>query len=147
MRKAWPLVAALIVTAAAHAATPPSLELRRVVACGTGDHALTLVGSDEQLCLGKDKLLDGADVVKVERYPGLPKAVIEITDAAADRLHEATSIGSDDERLGFVFNGKLIFAPYVGGPLKLKQLPLSLKNDPDDVDALVAAFPGAVAAR
>ena len=73
--------------------------------------------------------------------------MVEITPAAADRLQAATSTGGDDQRLGFVFNGKLIFAPYVGGPLKLKQLPVSLKNDPDDVDALVAAFPGAVAAQ
>lgn len=140
-------LAALALTTTAEAATPPSFEVRLIVACKPGEAALALVGSQEELCLAKDKVIDGADVVKVQRYPTLPKAVVEISQAAADRLFEVTSTGDGDQRLGFVFNGKLIFAPYVGSPIKLKELPLTLKNDPDDIDALVAAFPGDMAAK
>jgi hypothetical protein len=140
---------ALALTTTADAATPPkaSFEVRLIVACKPGDAALALVGSQEELCLAKDKVIDAADVVKVERYPTVPKAVVEISQAAADRLFEVTSTGDGEQRLGFVFNGKLIFAPYVGSPIKIKQLPLTLKDDPDDVDALVAAFPGDIAAK
>jgi hypothetical protein len=142
-------LAALALTTTAEAATPPqaSFEVHLIAACKPGEAALALVGSQEELCLAKDKVIDGTDVVKVERYPTLPKAVIEISQAAADRLFEVTSTGDGEQRLGFVFNGKLIFAPYVGSPIKLKELPLTLKNDPDDIDALVAAFPGDMAAK
>lgn len=137
---------ALALVTAAGAATPPatkaSFEVRLIVDCKPGDSALGLIGSNEELCLAKDKVLDAADVVKAERYPTMPKAVIEISQAAADRLYDVTSTGDSEQRLGFVFNGKLIFAPFVGAPIKLKQLPVTLKNDPDDIDALVAAFPG-----
>lgn len=139
-------LAALVLATTAEAATA-SFEVRLITACKPGEAALALVGSQEELCLAKDKVIDSADVVKVERYPTLPKAVIEISQAAADRLFEVTSAGDSEQRLGFVFNGKLIFAPYVGSPIKLKQLPLTLKNDPDDIDALVAAFPGDMAAK
>jgi hypothetical protein len=136
-------LAALALTSASDAATPQaSFEVRLIVDCKPGDAALALIGSREELCLAKDKVIDAPDVIKAQRYPSLPKAVIEISQAAADRLYEVTSIGDSDQRLGFVFNGKLIFAPYVGSPIKLKELPLTLKDDPDDVDALVAAFPG-----
>jgi hypothetical protein len=151
MRAILPGLLALVLMTAADAATPPaakaSFEIRLIVDCKPGEAALVLIGSQEELCLAKDKVLDAADVVKVERYPTLPKAVIEISEAAAGRLFEVTSTGDGEQRLGFVFNGKLIFAPYVGSPIKLKELPLTLKNDPDAIDALVAAFPGEIAAK
>jgi hypothetical protein len=143
-------LAVLALTTAADAATPPakaSFEIRLIVECKPGDATLALIGSNEELCLAKDKVLDGSDIIRVDRYPTVPKAVIEITQAAADHLFEVTSTGDGEQRLGFVFNGKLIFAPYVGSPIKIKQLPLTLKNDPDDIDALVAAFPGDMAAK
>ena len=154
MRKMLLGLTAMVLLTAAQATTPPnlpqaaaSLDVRLVVPCQPGDQTYTLVGSNEELCLAKDKVFDGAAVVKVERYPTLPKVVMEISPTAADRLFDATSSGTSEQRLGFVFNGRLIFAPFVGSPLKLKELPLTLKNDPDDIDALVAAFPANVAEK
>jgi len=124
------------------AAAPANLEVRFVVPCQTGETALALVGGTEEFCLAKDTVLNASDVVKVERYPVLPKAVMEITEAASTRLYDAT-FHKEGERLGFVFNGRLIFVPVIFGPVKTKDLQISLKEDPDDIDALVAAFPGA----
>ena len=146
MRWYLPGLAALTFMAAAPAATPPNLDVRFVVPCQPGDPTFVPVGGGEELCLGKDKVLDASGVIKVQRYPVLPKAVMEITDAASDRLYDLTydKVG---ERLGFVFNGRLIFVPLIYEPVKTKDLQISLKNDPDDIDALVAAFPGVVAAQ
>ena len=147
-------VAAVVGLTAAGAATPPglppaaaSLEVRLIEPCQPGQQTYTLIGSAEELCLAKDKVFDGAAVVKIARYPTLPKVVMEISQAAADRLFDVTSSATSELRLGFVFNGRLIFAPFVGAALKLTELPITLKNDPDDIDALVAAFPGPVAAK
>jgi hypothetical protein len=149
MRWYLPGLAALTFMAAAPAATPPNipsvgLEVRFVVPCQPGDPIFVPVGGAEELCLAQDKVFDGSAVVKVQRYPVLPKAVMEITAAASDRLYDM-SYGKIGERLGFVFNGRLIFVPLIYEPVKTKDLQISLKNDPDDVDALVAAFPGAAA--
>ncbi len=149
MRWYLPALAALTMAAAtaatppdpAPAATPVNLEVRFVVPCQPGDPTFVPVGGGEELCLAQDKVFDGGAVVKVQRYPVLPKAVMVITDAASDRLYDLT-YDKAGERLGFVFNGRLIFVPLIYAPVKTKELQISLKNDPDDVDALVAAFPG-----
>lgn len=155
MRWYLPALAALSLMAAAPAATPPNLpstatpvnlEVRFVVPCQPGDPIFVPVGGAEELCLAPDKVFDSSAVVKVQRYPVLPKAVMVITDAASDRLYDLT-YNKTGERLGFVFNGRLIFVPLIYAPVKTKELQISLKNDPDDIDALVAAFPGAVAAQ
>ena len=138
-------LAAVAMVSGAAAAVPASLEVHFVVPCQPGDKTFVPVGGAEELCLSKDMLLDGSAVVKVERYPTVPKAVMQITEAASERLYDQT-YGKEGERLGFVFNGRLIFVPLIYAPVKTKDLQISLKNDPDDVDALVAAFPGAVAA-
>lgn len=132
---------------AAMAATPPAkLEVRLVVPCQPGDPTFALVGGNEEVCLGKDTLLDASGVVKVQRYPVLPKAVMEISDAASQRLYDL-SADKEGERVAFLFNGRLIFLPVIYAPVKTKELQITLKNDPDDIDALVAAFPGGVAAQ
>jgi hypothetical protein len=71
---------------------------------------------------------------------------MEISDATSDRLYNAT-LDKAGERLGFVFKDRLIFAPVIYDPVKTKELQISLKNDPDDIDALVAAFPGTLGAQ
>jgi hypothetical protein len=141
----------LALAGAANAATPPaslpvSLEVRLVVPCQPGDQALAVVGGGEELCLDKTAMLDASGVVKVERYPVLPKAVMQISDAASARFYDLTA-DKTGERVGFVFNGRLIFVPVIYQPVKTKELQISLKNDPDDIDALVAAFPGTAAAQ
>lgn len=141
MRTMLLAMAALIGMAAAEAATPPQLEVRLVVPCQPGDQTFAVVGGAEELCLDKAAMLDASGVVKVERYPVLPKAVMEISEAASARLYEMT-YGKAGERVGFVFNGRLIFVPVIYDAVKTKELQISLKNDPDDIDALVAAFPG-----
>jgi hypothetical protein len=133
------VAAILAMTAPASAAV--NFEVRFVVPCQPGDQTYTLVGGYEELCLGRETVLDGTGVVRVQRYPSIAKAVMEISQAAADRLYEATYTHVN-QRLGFVFNGRLIFTPVIIEPVNIKELQLSLRNDPDDVDALVAAFPG-----
>lgn len=145
MRWQWPLAAALAVMASAGAATP-KFEVRLVVPCQPGEAAMVLVGSNEEFCLAKDKVFDAGAVVKVQRYPVLPKAVIHISEDATSRLNDLAS-EKEGERVGFVFNDRLIFAPFLYGPVKTKELQITLKNDPDDIDALVAAFPGDIAAQ
>jgi hypothetical protein len=146
MRWYLPGLAALALLGSATAAVPANFEVRFVVPCQPGDQTFVPVGGAEELCLGKDKVFDGSAVVKVERYPTVAKAVMVITEAASDHLYDLT-YGKEGERLGFLFNGRLIFVPLIYAPVKTKDLQISLKNDPDDVDALVAAFPGAVAAQ
>jgi hypothetical protein len=140
-------MAALAFAGVAMAATPPAkLEVRFVVPCQPGDQTFVMVGGNEEVCLGKETLFDASGVVKVQRYPVLPKAVMEISDAASERLYDL-SFNKEGERVGFVFNDRLIFVPVIYAPVKTKELQITLKNDPDDIDALVAAFPGVVAAQ
>ena len=153
MRAIWlAVVLAAAPLLSSQAATPPNpataqvLDVRLIVPCQPGDPVLVLVGANEEFCLAKEKVFDGSGVVKVQRYPTLPKAIMEISAAAADRLYDAT-LDKAGERLGFVFNGRLIFAPTIYDPVKTKELQITLKNDPDDIDALVAAFPGTLAAQ
>lgn len=129
------------VSLACAAEAAPSLELRRVVPCQPGDKTYVLAGSSEELCLSPDKIFDGSGIVRIDRYPTVAIAVMEISQAASDRLFEVSSNEATD-RVGVVFNDRLIYAPLVGQPVKTTTLQLRLKNDPEDVDALVAAFPG-----
>ncbi len=121
-----------------------SLEMRRVVPCQPGAKTYSLMGSNEELCLSPDRIFDKTGVVRVDRYPTVAIAVIEISQAAADRLFEVSSEESTD-RVGVLFNDQLIYAPLVANPVKTKTLQLRLKNNPEVVDALVEAFPGAPA--
>lgn len=126
-------------------AAPQSLELRLVVPCHPDDKPYVLAGSSEGLCLAPTPIFDASGVVRVQRYPTVAVAVMEISKAASERLYEASSNDAAD-RVGVLFNGRLIYAPLVGGqPIKTTTLQLRLKNNPEDVDALVAAFPGAAA--
>lgn len=134
-------LAAFGLMSAAEAATPPDFQLRFTAECQANDKPYVLIGANEEYCLDKVAVLDSAAVVKVERYPVVPKAVMEITKDASEQLYTAME-GKDGQRLGFVFNGRLIYAPLVGDPVKITELVITLKNDPDDIDALVAAFPG-----
>ncbi len=139
------LIGALFSLGSAQAA-PQSLELRLVVPCHPDDKPYLLAGSSEGLCLAPTPIFDSSGVVRVQRYPTVAVAVMEISQAASDRLFEASS-NEAAERVGVLFNGRLIYAPLIGGqPIKTTTLPLRLKDDPEDVDALVAAFPGAPAA-
>lgn len=124
----------------AQAATS-SLVLKVVVPCKPGDHAYPLAGTGEQLCLSPTPIFDASGVVRIQRYPMVPIAVMEISDAASEHLYEVSTQKSA-ERAGLVFDDRLIYAPYLGAPIKTKRLELRLKNTPEDVDALVAAFPG-----
>ncbi len=125
-------------------AAPQKLELRVVVPCQPGARSYALAGTGEELCLSPQVVFDGSGVVRIQRYPMLPVAVMEISQAASDRLHEV-STDAAAERVGLLFNDRLIYAPLVGTPIKTKTLELRLKNSPEDVDALVAAFHGAPA--
>lgn len=126
-------------------AAPQSLELRLVVACHPDDKPYILAGSSEGLCLAPTAIFDGSGIVRIQRYPTVAVAVMEISQAASDRLYEASS-SEAAERVGVLFNNRLIYAPLIGGqPIKTTTLQLRLKDSPDDVDALVAAFPGTAA--
>jgi hypothetical protein len=117
------------------------LELRVVVPCHPGDHAYMLEGTSEGYCLSPQPVFDTSGVVRIQRYPTVPIAVVEISQAASNRLHEV-STDAAAERVGLLFNDRLIYAPMIDAPIKTTTLQLILKNDPEDVDALVAAFPG-----
>lgn len=134
-------LAALGLASVAEAATPPDFQLRFTAECQPNDKPYVLIGANEEYCLDKTVVLDHTAVVKVQRYPVVPKAVIEISKDASEHLYTAME-GKDGQRLGFVFNGRLIYAPLIGDPVKITELVVTLKNDPDDIDALVAAFPG-----
>jgi hypothetical protein len=136
------VIAAVLASGCAEAAT---LELRLVVSCKPGDHAYQLAGSSEELCLAPTPIFDASGVVSVQRYPVIPRGVMEITQAASDLLYQA-STEHTGERTGLVFDDRLIYAPYFSVPVQIKTLPLIFKDNPEDLDALVAAFPGKPAA-
>jgi hypothetical protein len=139
------LIGAMLSWGAAQGASP-SLELRLVVPCHPDDKPYLLAGSTEGLCLAPTPIFDASGVVRVQRYPTVAVAVMEISQAASEKLYEATS-DEAAERVGVLFKGRLIYAPLIGGqPIKTTTLSLRLKDNPEDVDALVEAFPGAAAA-
>lgn len=130
----------LLVVAAASAEAAPALEMRFVVPCKDGAHALALVGSGEELCLGTDKVIANPDVERIQRIPTRNIINIDITKDASDRLWDKTydKVG---ERMGVVFNDRLIAAPMIGAAVRTRTIELILNNDPDDVEPLVDAFP------
>jgi hypothetical protein len=129
----------LALTAGASAAA--SFELHLVKACGPDDKAYVLEGTTHEFCLAPDKVLDESGVVKVERYPVISRVIVALAPVASDKLLAVSSdnIGND---LAVLFNGKLIFKAAIDAPLKLDKIQLSLNNAPEQVDALVDAFPG-----
>ena len=122
-------------------AAAASFELHLVKACGPDDKAYRLEGTTHEFCLASDKVFDETGVVKAERYPVISRVIVALAPAATDKLLAVTSdnIGND---LAVLFNGKLIFKATIDAPLKLDKIQLSLNNAPEQVDALVDAFPG-----
>jgi hypothetical protein len=135
------IAAVLFVLTAGAAQAAPALEMRFVVPCKEGDHAYALVGSGEELCLGADRVIANADVERIQRVPTRNIINIDITKAGSDRLWDVTydKVG---ERMGLVFNDRLIAAPMIGAAVRTRTIELILNNDPDDVEPLVTAFPG-----
>jgi preprotein translocase subunit SecD len=118
-----------------------SFELHVVVPCGPQDKAYVLEGTSHEFCLAPDKVIDETGIVKAERYPVISRVIVDVTQAASDKLLAVSSqnVGND---LAVLFNGKLIFKATIDAPLKLDKFQLSLNNAPEQVDALVDAFPG-----
>lgn len=118
-----------------------SFELHLVKACGPDDKAYRLEGTTHEFCLAPDKVIDESGVVKVERYPVISRVIVALAPAASDKLLAVSSdnVGND---LAVLFNGQLIFKAAIDAPLKLDKIQLSLNNAPEQVDALVDAFPG-----
>jgi len=130
--------AGVLAFGAAHAA---SFELHFVVPCGPSDKAYVLQGTTHEVCLSPQKVLDESAVVRVQRYPVINKAIVEITPAASETLLAASSANPGKE-LAVLFKDKLIFKAPFDAPLKLDKFQLLLNNAPEQVDALVEAFPG-----
>ncbi|MDE2182401.1 MAG: hypothetical protein KGJ78_05215 [Alphaproteobacteria bacterium] len=133
--------AALFVLAAAAAQAAPSFTMSFVVPCKDGDKPRTIVGDVENLCLSPDHIIDAADITRVQRVPTVNIVTIEITEAASERLWDA-SYDKAGERVGVLFDERLIAAPAIVAPVHTRTLTLILNNDPADVDALADAFPG-----
>ena len=118
-----------------------SLELHLVSSCGGSDKPYLLVGTTHEVCLAPDVVIDDGGVVKAQRYPVINKVIVEITPAATDKLYAATENNIGKE-LAVLFRGKLIFKAPITDSLKLDKFQLLLNNAPEEVDALVDAFPG-----
>jgi hypothetical protein len=118
-----------------------SFELHVVKACGPDDKAYRLEGTSHEFCLAPDSVIDDAGIVKAERYPVISRVIVNVTPAATAKLLAVSSenVGND---LAVLFKGKLIFKAPIEEPLKLEKFQLSLNNAPEQVDALVDAFPG-----
>ncbi len=118
-----------------------SFELHMVVPCGPQDKAYVLEGTSLEFCLAPDKVIDETGIVKAERYPVISRVIVDVTPAASEKLLAISSqnVGND---LAVLFNGKMIFKAAIDAPLKLDKFQLSLNNAPEQVDALVDAFPG-----
>lgn len=123
------------------AANAASFELHFVAPCGPSDKSYVLEGTTHEVCLAPGKVLDESAVVQVQRYPVINKAIVEITPAASETLL-AASTANPGKELAVLFNGKLIFKAPFDAPLKLEKFQLLLNNAPEQVDALVEAFPG-----
>jgi hypothetical protein len=132
------IVAGVLLGGAANAA---SLELRMEGPCGPASPPYALEGTGQEYCFSPDKVIDQSGIVRAQRYPVINIVVLDITPAASAKILEATTTASG-KNMGVLFNGKLIFFAFVGDPLKVEKLQLVLNNAPDEVDALVAAFPG-----
>ncbi|GAA0549104.1 hypothetical protein FHS83_001077 [Rhizomicrobium palustre] len=132
------LFSAVLAVGSAEAA---SFELRLDTPCEGASKPYLLQGTSHEHCLAPEKVFDAAGVVRVQRYPVIAKAIVDITPDATEKLLKATT-DVDGKGIGVLFNEKLIFFAPVHDPLKLEKLILTLNNAPDEVDALVAAFPG-----
>ncbi|MDR3528190.1 MAG: hypothetical protein P4L57_13025 [Rhizomicrobium sp.] len=123
------------------AAAASSFELHMIVPCGPQDRTYVLEGTSHEFCLAPDKVIDETGIVKAERYPVISRVIVDVTPAASDKLLAVSTqnVGND---LAVLFNGKLIFKATIDAPLKLDKFQLSLNNAPEQVDALVDAFPG-----
>ncbi len=118
-----------------------TFELHVVVPCGPADKAYVLEGTSLEYCLAPDTVIDETGIVKAERYPVISRVIVDVTPAASEKLLAVSSqnVGND---LAVLFNGKMIFKAAIDAPLKLDKFQLSLNNAPEQVDALVDAFPG-----
>jgi len=118
-----------------------SFELHVVVPCGPQDKTYILEGTSHEFCLAPDKVIDETGVVKAERYPVISRVIVDVTPAASEKLLAVSTqnVGND---LAVLFNGRMIFKAAIDAPLKLDKFQLSLNNAPEQVDALVDAFPG-----
>lgn len=135
------IVGLLALGAMVSGAGATSFEMHVVKTCAAGDKAYVLEGTTREFCLAPDTVVDASGIVKAERYPVIARVILAMTQAAQDKLLAVSSenVGND---MAVLFNGKLIFKAAIDGPLKLEKIQLSLSDAPDEVDAIVEAFPG-----
>ncbi|HUO99873.1 MAG TPA: hypothetical protein VMU01_14460 [Rhizomicrobium sp.] len=134
------------VAAASSAAGPRTFEMRFVAACTPQTQVYALVGTGEQLCFSDEHILSAASVLRARRGAASGIVDLDITPTASETLHDA-AIDDPERRIGILFGDRLIYAAEIAAPLRAGFLELDLGNDPDDIDALVSAFPGKEAAE
>jgi len=123
-------------------AAASALSIRFVVPCTPQSPARTFTyhGEAQTLCVEDAAVLEGGDIMGVERLPGGKILRLVLSKEGTRKFSHATA-SNIGRRIAVVFGDQILQAPLIRGQTILTALRMKPEVDDATADALLAAYP------